>query len=183
MTMARKSTFAILSKQHGFSMFEIVVLVLLIGVLIITFIDRILRLQIDAERVSVQHMIGTLNSAVNLQVAEMVVNRGLDSIRSLENTNPLSYLSELPQSYVGIKSDAEAEQHPVASWYYDPAQNILVYKVKNKNYFETSLPGTARIRLKIELIYKEVISRGQGSRVQAISVKSLDAYHWKLNRS
>lgn len=180
--MARKNTFTIPSKQHGFSLFEIVVVVLLVGVLMIVAIDRMLQLQIESERVSVQHIIGVLNSAVNLQAAELIVDRGLNSIRSLENTNPLSYLSELPHNYSGLKSDKDANQHDVASWYYDPQQNILVYKVKNRNYFETSLVGTARIRLKIVLLYKEEISHGRNSKIRGISVKSLDAYRWKSSR-
>lgn len=145
--MISNTSSGILSKQQGFTLFEIVIVVLIIGVLMTFAIDRMLQLQITAERVSVQHMIGTLSSAVNLQGAELVVEKGLGSLKSLENTNPMQYLSELPYNYIGIKSDSTSGQLPTQSWYFDPQLSILVYTVQNKNYFESSLEGVPRIRL------------------------------------
>ena len=140
-----------LKKQHGFTLFELIVVILLVGVFMSFAIDRMLRIQIDAERVSVQQTIATLKSAVILQVAEMVVNKGINSIATLENTN------------------------------YDSQQDILVYKVKNTKYFASSLPGTSRIRLKVVAIYRNEASHSDNSAVRGISIKSMDDYFWKLN--
>ena len=166
------------NKQQGFTLFEFVFVILLIGVMMSFAIDRLLQLQVDAERVSVQQVIGALKSAVNLQAAEVVVSDGLDSIRSLENTNPMSYLSELPYNYLGLKNDADASDHSLASWYYDTNKNLLVYKVKNTNYFATTLDGTPRIRLRVTLVYKDEVSRGRNAKVRGIGVKSLNEYNW-----
>ena len=103
-----------LKKQHGFTLFELIVVILLVGVFMSFAIDRMLRIQIDAERVSVQQTIATLKSAVILQVGEMVVNNGINSIATLENTNPMNYLQELPYNYSGLKSDQEAANYPLA---------------------------------------------------------------------
>ena len=89
-------------EQRGFSLFELVVVVLLIGVLMSFAMDRLMRMQVDAERVSVQYVIGALESAVNLQVAEIVVRQGLDAIRSLQDRNPMSFLSKTPVNYIGV---------------------------------------------------------------------------------
>ncbi|MDT8281175.1 MAG: prepilin-type N-terminal cleavage/methylation domain-containing protein [Gammaproteobacteria bacterium] len=173
--------FNVIRKQQGFTLFELVVVVLLVGVFMTFAIDRMLRIQIAAERVSVQQTIAALKSAVTLQVAEMVVNSGLNSITTLENTNPMNYLQELPYNYSGLKSDQEVAHFPPASWYYDPLQNILVYRVKNTPYFTTSLAGTPRIRLKIEVIYGQEVSHRKSENIRGVTVKSMDDYSWKLD--
>ena len=177
--MPAKASFILHNKQHGFSLFELVVVVLLVGVFMTFAIDRMLRIQIDAERVSVQHVIASLKSAVNLQAAESVVSKGLSSIRTFENTNPMNYLQELPYNYSGLKSDLGVANYPLASWYYDSQQDILVYKVKNTNYFASSLPGTPRIRLKVEAIYQQDLIHKENNKVHGISVNSMDDYSWQ----
>ena len=179
--MPAKTSFILQNKQHGFSLFELVVVVLLVGVFMTFAIDRMLRLQIEAERVSVQRVIASLKSAVNLQAAEMVVNEGINSIKTLERTNPMNYLQEQPYNYLGTKNDSQAGDHPLASWYYDPALSALVYKVKNTDYFVSRLSGTPRIRLKVEAIYKQDHSHKENTKVRGISLNSMDDYFWKHN--
>jgi len=175
--MPAKTSFKPFNKQHGFTLFELVVVILLVGVFMSFAIDRMLRIQIDAERVSVQQTIAALKSAIHLQTADMVVSKGLDSIKTLENTNPMNYLQELPYNYLGLKNDSQASQYQSASWYYDPKQNILVYTVKNVNYFVTSLPGTPRIRLKIDAVYQG--ENKSKDKIRGVSLKSMDDYFWK----
>ncbi len=179
--MPANKTFKVLKKQHGFTLFELIVVVLLVGVFMSFAIDRMLRIQIAAERVSLQQTIAALKSAVTLQVAEMVVKKGLNSIRTLENTNPMNYLQELPYNYIGLKSDQEVAHYPLASWYYDPQQNILIYKVKNTNYFVTSLSGIPRIKLSVVVIYDEQVNHKSNNKVRGVSLKSTNDYFWKSN--
>lgn len=177
--MPVKTSFKLCNKQHGFTLFELVVVVLLVGVFMIFAIDRMLRIQIDAERVSVQQTVAALKSAISLQTAELVVSKGLASIATLNHTNPMNYLQELPYNYLGMKNDHQASQYPAASWYYDPQLNVLVYTVKNHNYFVSSVAGTPRIRLKIEMVYQDEIRRGD--KIRGVNLKSIDDYFWKYD--
>jgi prepilin-type N-terminal cleavage/methylation domain-containing protein len=179
--MNRKKITGVISLQRGFTLFEIVVVILLIGVLMTMAIDRMLQLQVVAEKVSVEQMLGNLQGAVNLQAAELVVDKGLASMKSLAGTNPMEYLQVPPANYIGLRNDTDAAQLPQESWYFDTKQNILVYTVKNTDYFETSLVGTPRIRLRVELIFKDNNGRGAGQ-VRGINVNSLDEYRWKFNQ-
>jgi prepilin-type N-terminal cleavage/methylation domain-containing protein len=168
-----------LSRQRGFSLFEIVLVVLLIGVFMSIAIDRMLQLQFVAERASVQQLLGTLESVVNLQAADLVVHKGLSSMRTLENCNPMLYLQEPPQNYLGLKDDRDAGQLKKGTWYFDPNENILVYIVENTGYFETNLSGTPRIRFQVSLIYRGNIDTGRADEIRGVTIKSLDDYHWK----
>ncbi len=179
--MPATQSFSYLKKQHGFTLFELIVVVLLVGVFMSFAIDRMLRIQVDAERVSVQQTIAALKGAVNLQVADIIVKQGLNSVTALENTNPINYLQEPPYNYLGLKSDQEVAYYPLASWYYDPQQKMLVYKVKNTGYFSNSLPGMSRIRLKVVAIYQNGSSQQENNTIRGVSVKSMDDYSWKLD--
>jgi len=170
------------SRQRGFSLFEIVVVVLLIGVLMSIAIDRMLQLQIAAEKVSVQQFLGNLRGAINLQAADLVLHKGMASVRSLENSNPIQYLQELPENYLGVKSDRNAGRLKKGSWFFDPNENILVYIVDNTDYFETDLPGTPRIRFRVSLIYKDNADARRDNSIRGVAVKSLDNYHWKFSQ-
>ena len=159
-------------------MLELIVVIVLIGVLMLYAIDRVLRLQVDAERISVQYFIGTLNSAIQLHVAEIVVNHGVEALKTLKGDNPITYLDQPPLNYAGESSDVLANQLLPSNWYYDPSTNILFYTVKNIDHFTTDLTGTPRIRLKISLLYADNRLAAGDRRVRGVVLKSLDDYHW-----
>jgi prepilin-type N-terminal cleavage/methylation domain-containing protein len=162
-------------EQRGFSFFELVVVVLLIGVLMSFAMDKLMSMQVDAERVSVQYVIGALESAVNLQVAEIVVKQGIDAIRTLEKQNPMIYLSKTPANYAGVGMDDANDWQRASGWYFDPDKKILVYTVKNTDHFQSSVEGRPRIRLQLRLIYQDGDENGL---IRGIELHSLDEYHW-----
>jgi prepilin-type N-terminal cleavage/methylation domain-containing protein len=166
-----------LSGQRGFSLFELVVVVLLVGVLMSFAIDRLMRMQVDAERVSVQYVIGALESAINLQVAEIVVRQGLDAVRSLEDRNPMSFLSKTPANYIGASDDDATDWQRGSGWYFDLDKKILVYTVNNTDYFRSSVEGRPRIRLQLKLIY---LDDGMNHLIRGIKLQSLDEYRWLI---
>lgn len=169
-------------RQRGFSLFEIVVVVLLIGVLMSIAIDRMLQLQIAAEKVSVQELLGNLKGAVNLQAADLVVHKGLGSMRILESSNPMLYLQELPHNYLGNRSEHDAGQLAKGNWFFDPNEGVLVYIVNNTSYFETRLKGTPRIRFKVSLIYKDNLDNGRADSIRGVTIKALNDYRWIFNQ-
>ena len=163
--------------QRGFSLFELVVVILLIGVLMSLAIDRLMRIQVDAERVSVQYVIGALESALNLQVAEIVVKQGLGAIGSLQDRNPMTFLSKTPANYNGVAQEDAADWQRKSGWYYDSDKKILVYTVQNTHYFHSSVEGRPRIRLQLRLIYTQT-GAGEKPSLRGVSLQSLDEYRW-----
>ena len=167
-------------RQYGFSLFEMVVVVLLIGVLVTLAIDRLIQLQVETEKISVRHVIGALDSAVYVQTAEIVLKQGLEAMRQMENTNPMNYLGERPFNYRGVKTGVAATNVPVENWYFDPVSAELVYKVRNAEYFVSEIQGDARIRLKLSLVYRDDIDSDSAGTVQGVRLKKLHDYSWKL---
>ena len=168
-----------LTTQRGFSLFELVVVILLIGVLMSFAMDRLMRVQVDAERVSVQYVIGALDSALSLQVAEIVVRQGLGAIRSLQDQNPMGFLSKTPVNYFGTRKDDAVDRPRESGWYFDTDKKILVYTVKNTKYFHSSVEGRPRIRLQLELVYQDA-GDSENKSIRGIRLESLDEYNWLL---
>lgn len=168
-----------LNHQRGFSLFEMVIVILLIGILMSLAIDRLIMLQVEAERVSVQHVMGSLDSAVYVETAEIVLKEGLAAMRKLEHTNPMDYLAKLPHNYVGVKSSEAARDVPVSSWYFDSDNDVLVYTVKNKQYFETDIEGEPRIQLKLSLVYRD---NNRNSNIQGVRLEKSNEYSWKAQQ-
>lgn len=166
-------------KQNGRSLLEFVLVVVIIGTLIMYAIDRMQNILADVERVAVLSVIGSLDSAVNLQVAERVLAQGLDAIKNLEKINPVSFLSEPLEKYVGVRSDLLAAQLLPGSWYFDEDENILGYIVKNQDRFETKLPGIPRLRFKVILLYAPMTKPKKTAVIQGIKLQSMDSYRWK----
>lgn len=164
--------------QRGKGLIELVVVVVIIAVLMIYAIDRMQNLLLDIEKVSVLRVLGSLNSAINLQAAERVVEQGIDAIKPLANANPMDFLATAPHNYIGLKSDRQADLLPESSWYFDDEEKILAYIVKNKQHFDTSLQGVPRARFKVTLLYHET-SPGLGKKIQGIVLKNLDEYRWQ----
>lgn len=167
-----------LFQQKGMGLFELVVVVVIISILMIYAIDRMQNLFLNMEKVSVLRVIGSLNSAINLQAAERVVEQGIEGIKTLENSNPMDFLSQVPHSYIGLISDQQVEQLPASSWYFDNDKKILGYIVNNKQHFDTALKGVPRARFKVTLLYSET-ALGGSERIQGIALTNLDEYRWK----
>jgi len=166
-------------EQKGSSLLELVFVVLIITTLMIFAINRIQTLLVDVEKVSILRVTGALNSAINLQAAEIVVDQGVEAIRVLEHTNPMKFLTELPHNYIGLRSDNQADQLGTSNWYFDNKERILGYTVNNKQHFESSLKGVPRARFRVVLVYREGNQSDENKKIQGIVLKSLDEYRWK----
>lgn len=166
-------------KQNGRSVLEFVLVVVIIGTLIMYVIDRVQNILADVERVAVVRVIGSLDSAVNLQAAERVLAQGVDAIKNLEHVNPVNFLSEPLENYIGVRSDLLAAQLPPGSWYFDEDEKMLGYIVKNQDRFETRLSGIPRLRFKVILLYAPMAKPKKPAAVQGIKLQSMDSYRWK----
>lgn len=143
------------NRQTGFSLLELVLVIILVVALYALAIDRILPLRGDAEAAAVATTVGTLRSAMGMEVAARIVHRGLDEIASLAGANPMRLLAETPDNYLGEIDGVQPAQLPAGHWYFDRATGELVYLVRYAEYFRTDLPGVPRMVFKVELVYNE----------------------------
>lgn len=104
-----------------------VVVVVLIGILLVTAVNRLMPYLDEAERVAVLSMESQLKNTLVMEAAKRIVRGDYASIAELEQINPMSLLLEAPQNYVG-ESGGDPAEIPERRWYFDPATHRLIYR-------------------------------------------------------
>lgn len=141
--------------QRGFSLFEMVIAIALIVVLYVTVLERLMPLRGDAEAANVATMAGTMRSALGLEVAALLLDSDISAIEGLPGINPMRYLSERPENYLGEVNGVAPESLPVGNWYFDAASSELVYLVRYTDYFRTELPGPPRLVFRVVAVHND----------------------------
>ena len=127
-------------------------------------------------------MVGTLKSAIGIEVSNTVLKRGIQAIESMQHSNPMNYLKELPANYIGELNNADPSTIDGFQWYFDLDTGYLVYRVNSDKHFSSSLTGPSRIRFAIKLDYTDINNNGQFDnridRLNNVILISLDSYQW-----
>lgn len=144
-----------MNRQRGFSMLELVLVVILVVTLYMVAIDRLLPLRGDAEAAHAATIAGTLRSALGMEVAARLMRGEMDGITALEGANPMGFLAEVPDNYLGEIDRMRPEQLPRGHWYFDSNTGELVYLVRYDQYFRTDLAGVPRLVFRVELVHNE----------------------------
>jgi general secretion pathway protein G len=166
----------------GFSAFELAVLISIVAAALLFLSSRLQAVRIQAERITMEHVLGALRSAVTVEFASHVVRGTQHDLTSLEGTNPIDRLAEIPGNYLGAFDAPDPWRIDEGYWYFDLGQRLLVYRVRHKGSFETSLPGPARAQFKLEFLYADRNLSGKyepaEDELQGLTVAPVEAYRW-----
>lgn len=173
--------------QQGFTLLELVVVIILISVLGVIALSRYEQWRSAAEQAAIATMIGHLRSALGLEVAQQALNGGLQILPRLQGKNPMKLLAQLPYNYQGELVSTDPKAQTPGTWYYDPEQRILVYNI---HYFERDKAARAqpsRLRFRIQLIYADNNQNQRFDRrtdsIAGLDLVSLDNYRWGAVRT
>ena len=180
MKLQRISAFA--PRGAGYSYLEMVAAIGIISVLIVTAINLLAGLRIDAERTAMESMVGALRSALGINVAEFITKGNVAGLRSLEGSNPMDRLAEQPKSYIGPRAGVNPNTIDRGKWYFDSDTRTLVYRVINEANFVGSAGSPARARYQVKLVYADVNGNqvfDQGVDViEGVRLAAMEPYRW-----
>lgn len=143
-----------MSKQKGFSLFELIVVLTIIGVLIAVAASKFPVWQAQAEQASMQSVTGSLRSALGIKVASLFAQRDIAGVRALTGSNPMEQLSDVPTNYAGVYSGSAAASVAGGKWYYDSTAHQLVYRVRTNELL--GAPGVAgEIRFAVQPVFED----------------------------
>ncbi len=127
-----------MKKQHGgFTLIELIVVMVIIGLLGAVAVPKFVNLTKKAEAASVKSVLGSVRSALSLKVASGLVNGQNISDWTWNGSAPLNpmndLLAEKPENYLGVLT-TNATANDKGKWY-DRNQNAsdhwMMYKLKN----------------------------------------------------
>jgi len=143
-----------LARQKGFTLLELVMVIVVIAILATVALDRFWSLQVAAERAMIQQVTGNIRSALGMEVARFALDGRVGELPQLDGSNPMLLLAQTPVGYLGEVSPDSAEITE-ASWYFDPNSQTLNYRVSYGENFDSHLEQPALLRWRIHLIYQD----------------------------
>jgi prepilin-type N-terminal cleavage/methylation domain-containing protein len=170
--------------ERGFSLLELLIVIVIISVLLVVAIDRLLRLRFEAELVMVQSVIAALRSGLYVDFAAAAAGGQGSRIDAARGSNPMLRLSEKPETYAGEFFGADPRLFEPGTWYFDTRDRALVYVVRFPEQFVTPLGGPPRLRLAVEPDFDDLDRNGRfdpgRDPVRGLKLVALEPYHWKV---
>jgi len=171
------------SHLRAFSLLELLIVIVFISVLLLVAIDRLLALRFEAERVTVQSVIGALRSGLYVEFAAAAAGGRLARLDTARGSNPMLRLAERPDSYAGEFFGADPALFEPGTWYFDTRDRALVYLVRFPDQFVTPLSGPPRLRLAVEPDYDDLDRNGRfdpgRDPVRGLRLVPLEQFYWK----
>jgi len=169
-------------RNRGFSLLELIIVVIIVSVLFTVAISRLLDLQVDAERVAMETVAGVLRSAIGIKVAEHIVKQDVPGLARLAGSNPMDRLAEKPGNYLGELDGVDPATLADGNWYFDRQAGVLVYLVRNTGFFRGGFDNPPRARFAIRLVYGDRNGNGTfdpgSERIEGLKLVPLEPYQW-----
>lgn len=147
-------------------------MVCIIALLAAFGVERLSGMQVDAERVAMEQIVGTLRSALGIKVANYLARGDLDALKALEGSNPMERLSEVPENYLGTLAGPDPGSIEGGFWYFDSGSRRLVYRVRYEDHFSGGVGSPARAQFAIRLVYDG------DNRLEGVRLAVLEPYVW-----
>ena len=155
-------------RQRGFSLLELAVVAVILSVLLGLLLERLNFYQEAAERARFEATLQGYKTALQIRIAELMIQRRESEARMLEVENPTRWLSEKPTDYGG----RYPEQPEPGVWYFDEASSELVYVANSARRLAVeSREGLKQLRFRVKIIYQPVVVSGKT--IQSIGGVSL----------
>lgn len=159
-----------------------------------------------SERTSLNYTISNINSSLSIMAAKCLLLNNTTCLAAMQGMNPMGNLTysqaELlylgkskdvvtgefkmapPPNYIGVRFQPDPSDLEAGIWYFDLADNTLVYTVKNNEYFSSDTPGIAAVKFQVILDYQDKNENNifdlPADEFTAIKLKNLNSYHWNL---
>ena len=120
--------------QTGFSLFELVVVIAIVGVFGGVLLQRMLYLQEYVEMTAMNLTVANLRTGLRFKTGELLMRDKVPEIATLADENPVNWLQDHPENYLG-EFDLKPDTDVRGKWYFDKTRHELVYTISNRRHF------------------------------------------------
>jgi prepilin-type N-terminal cleavage/methylation domain-containing protein len=165
-------------RQRGFTLLELTVVVIIISGLLYFALDRLLKLEVQAERASMQQLIGIINSAIGMTISKHIAEGDIPSLRNYIDSNPMDLLAQTPPTYLGSFAGPPPHLGKGVHWYFDQTRHTLVYVTGSPEYFFSESPESGQIAFKLVGVYDDNKASKQFAALVGLRLAATAPYHW-----
>lgn len=185
-------------RSRGFTLFEMVVSIIVIVILYMTAEQRLNELPAAAERANFYGVLEQIKTGVNFEMVNRLAAGRHQEIRNLEGSNPMLLLIEAPSNYRGELERVTDAVERRNSWYFETSTGELVYVVGGASIPDVLVTiggirvNLGQIRLKLASYYSNdgdavnasqtpLSQRGAGAggNWQGLVLAPVHAYTWE----
>ena len=195
--------------DRNLSRLELVIAFVIILALIGLFMRHMYIVFAEAEQSMVNGTVNNINSALKYQALFYLMKEDYRDLADLAAVNPMDamqgnqmnrllsggtisskqvgteYRSIIkPGNYIGAFDDPDPSELGKGVWYYDTGRRLLVYIIRNTEFFSSDLGGMPRLRFRIEVEYEDTDGNGvfdpPVDKYRSVHISCLDHYEWTI---
>jgi prepilin-type N-terminal cleavage/methylation domain-containing protein len=161
----------------GFSLFELIVVIIVASVLATVLLNRLAHYQELAEKAAMESTLRTIKTGLQIRLAELIVTQKQAQAGQLETEDPVRWLDDKPPNYRGAY---RAPGEP-GSWYFDAGERQLVYLVRTGDRLILGTgEGAKQLRFRAKLLKSPVkVAGGTVEGVAGVTLLSASPYRWQ----
>lgn len=164
--------------QRAFSMLELLVVVILVGIVGVVFFNRMLIYQEMAEKSAVDITVMHIRNGLRYRTAEMLLRHQDKEIVSLVGANPMVWLDMPPPNYIGELHNPNWHQIPPGSWYFDVDKGEIFYRIRRTGHFKPGPSGQQRLRFSVTATFRYPSTDRSIVLAEGVNLSSLEPYEW-----
>ena len=158
----------------GFTLFELIVVICVAGVLAAAAIERLLYYQELAEKAAMESVLAGTKMGLQIRMAELIITGNQARMAELEQENPMRWLDEPPASFAGdYRVPARG-----GSWYFARDARQLVYVPNSSRHLQFG-GDAAELRFQVKLRYAEMDGgSGRMKTLSGVALEPVVPYRW-----
>lgn len=165
----------------GFTLFELVVVIIVVSVVGTLFLHRLRLYQEMAERVAMESTVRLIKTGLQIRLAELIIENRQGEAAQLETEDPTQWLDVRPRNYAG---DYRASPAP-GNWYFDAQRKQLVYVVTTGDRLEIDTDRRNReLRFRARLLKDRLnVGGAMVDSVTGVTVVPVQPFRWSRGES
>jgi type II secretory pathway pseudopilin PulG len=138
-----------LDKQGGATRLELAVATIMAVLLAGVLLNCIISYQGESERVAAKQLIGSLRTALAVRSAKAISTTGQAGLMALAHQNPMTWLQDPPENYLGEYYSPKKEALAPGNWYFDRGSHTLVYLPVAEKSFSAGIQKVQVFKVKL----------------------------------
>ena len=165
----------------GFSLVELIVVMVVVGIIAAVLLDRVKFYQEQAEKTTMEATAAAVQAALLLRMAGYLASGQERDIQRLATENPMEWLARKPESYAGALDPVAARDLPGGTWYYDLTDHTVVYLVRYGRAFVPDEEGRKEVRFRARVEYGRLEPGSALIGIRRMEFAPVHPYGWQID--